>query len=340
MITRCALFLLCLGFASAETTVPLRDSMRTNGEDTLSALSWLDKATAQSLVQVLGPDGNLLLRGAVVSNDGYFITKASEAPQQITFQVVWPDGSKCEARTVRIDSSLDLLLAHTDKVSGIPVNWKASTSLAMGDWVAAATTPRAQDGCPLRLGVASAKRREIKSIGVGMGIILEELATADGVLIVEVAKTSPAEAAGLKQEDRVLSVDDSPVNQPRQVRNLISHLKPGGQVKLHVRRGDTEKDIQVRLASLSKIRSNWDGEDYANGGVSLRTDNFPEILQHEVPLQPNDMGGPVFDLEGNALGLNIARVDRVTTFVIPAEVLMTKIQEWMVEGRRKKPHSN
>ena len=335
---RPAIILFCLAMANAqvraEALAPLQDALRTNGEQTLSALDWTAKATAASLVQILDGQGKQVLRGTVVSDDGYFITKASEAPQQATFRVAWPDGTQCDARTVRIDSGLDLLLARVKKRTGMPVNWTASSRLAIGDWLVAATTPRSPEGCPLRIGVASAKRRAIKDEGVAMGIKMEDPATADGVLIVEVAKTSPAEAAGLMPDDLLLSLDDSPVNRSFQVKNLISHLRAGIQVKLHVRRGDTEKDFPVRLASRSKILSNWTGEDYANGGVSLRTDNFPEIFQHEIPLQPEDMGGPVFDLEGNALGLNIARVDRVTTFVLPQEKFSTLVQQWMVENRR------
>ena len=320
--------------SQAETGALLADAQRTNGEDTLSALGWVDKATAASLVKVLGPDGRLLLRGTLVSDDGYFITKASEAPQQGSFKVVMPDGHQCDARTVRVDSSLDLLLARAQMSAGMPVNWKPSKGLAMGDWVIAPTTAKEKEGCPLRLGVVSASRRAIQGGGVAMGVKLEEPATADGVLIVEVAKDSPAEMAGLQVDDLLLTLDDAPVREPKHVRNLISHLSPGASVKLHLRRGNGETDVPVRLASRSKVTSNWDGEDFANGGVSLRTDNFPEIVQHEIPLQPNDMGGPVFDLEGNALGINISRVDRVSTFMLPSELFTFKIQQWMLEHRR------
>jgi len=321
------------GRIEAEVVPPLPDALRTNGEQTLAALSWLDKATAGSLVQVLGSNDKTIVRGAVISNDGYFLTKASEAPQSETFTVAWPDGSHCEARRIHADAALDLLLARAPKTTGIPVTWKPSVSLAAGDWIAAATSPR-EGGCPLRLGVASARRRPVTGHGVAMGIKMEDTAADKGVLIVEVASTSPAETAGLKEDDLLLALDGAPVNRSVQVKNLISHLHPGEEVKLHVRRDQKESDIHVRLASRSKIISNWDGEDYANGGVSLRTDNFPEIIQHEIPLQPCDMGGPVFDLEGNALGINISRVDRVTTFVLPMEQFSTKVQQWMLENRR------
>jgi S1-C subfamily serine protease len=44
------------------------------------------------------------------------------------------------------------------------------------------------------------------------------------------------------------------------------------------------------------------------------------IIQHDLPLPKEAMGGPLFDLEGNCIGINIARVDRVTVFSLPAEI--------------------
>ena len=326
--------MLCAG-VQAQTSQALADARRTNGEDTLNALGWLEKASAPSLVQVLDADGKLVARGVVVSNDGYFLTKASEAPKTSTFTVAWPDGSRCEARRMHSDPGLDLLLARAPKNSGIPITWKSSTSLTPGDWVVAASTPR-DNGSGLRLGVPSARRRPIADHGVAMGIRMNDTRLTTGVLIVEVASESPAEAAGLLQDDLLIELQGTPITRSDQVRQIISQFHAGEEVKLRVRRGESETDFRVRLASKSKVISNWDGEDYANGGVSLRTDNFPEVIQHEIPLQPNDMGGPLLDLEGNALGLNISRVDRVTTFALPMEQFVTKTQQWMLESRRAK----
>ena len=73
--------------------------------------------------------------------------------------------------------------------------------------------------------------------------------------------------------------------------------------------------------------------NYANGGVSIRTDNFQEIIQHDIPLGPADMGGPLLNLLGQAVGINIARVDRVTTFALPTEVFWPSVQQWIADDR-------
>ena len=57
-----------------------------------------------------------------------------------------------------------------------------------------------------------------------------------------------------------------------------------------------------------------------SGPVSKRKDNFPLILQHDL-LAKEAMGGPIFNLKGECVGINIARVDRVTVFTLPAEIV-------------------
>ena len=66
-----------------------------------------------------------------------------------------------------------------------------------------------------------------------------------------------------------------------------------------------------------------------SGPVSKRKDNFPRILQHDLPLPKEAMGGPLFDLDGDCIGINIARVDRVTTYALPAEVVLARVKEWV-----------
>ena len=51
------------------------------------------------------------------------------------------------------------------------------------------------------------------------------------------------------------------------------------------------------------------------------------IIQHDVSLPPTAMGGAVLDLDGNALGINVARVDRVTTYAIPTRFALDALKK-------------
>ncbi|MGV3659624.1 MAG: PDZ domain-containing protein, partial [Prosthecobacter sp.] len=171
--------------------------------------------------------------------------------------------------------------------------------------------------------------------GAALGIRMDEktLQEFKGVRIIGIASGSPAEAAGLHEGDVLVTIAGEAVAQYRRVHEIVSKRQPGEIIEVRFRRKDKEETCRVRLASRTKVLQNWEGEDFANGGISLRSDNFPEILQHDIPLFPSDMGGPVATLEGKVVGINIARVDRVTTFALPVEAFWSDAQRWMKDDR-------
>ena len=185
------------------------------------------------------------------------------------------------------------------------------------------------------MGVFSAQKRPIKGYGAAIGVRMDDKTPAElkGVRIIGVAEDSPAASAGLQANDIMLELAGESVGEFRRVNEIISKKQPGEEIEVKFKRGDKEDHLYVRLASRSRVLSNWDGEDFANGGISIRTDNFAEVIQHDLPLNPADMGGPLLDLQGRAVGVNIARVDRVTTFALPSEIFWPKIQKWLEADR-------
>ncbi len=287
-------------------------------------------AAAAAAIRIEKPDGALAITGVLVTPDGYFLTKASEVPKLEAMVFRLPDNSVAEAREVRRNSRFDLVLGQLLNVSGrATVNWNESRSLALGQWLLA---PK-QGGRETRLGVMSARRREIKGGSAAIGIRMSEEKAEKGVKIIGIAEDSPAEAAGLEADDVVVSIGGEAVGEFRAVHEMIRIREPGDELEIQYRRGDKVSKCTVRLASRNRVLSNWTGEDYANGGISIRTDNFQEIIQHDIPLGPADMGGPLLNLQGQAVGINIARVDRVTTFALPVEIFWPAVQQWIAEDR-------
>lgn len=52
---------------------------------------------------------------------------------------------------------------------------------------------------------------------------------------------------------------------------------------------------------------------------SERRTGFPAALQHDTDLKASQCGGPLVDLEGRVIGINIARGGRTDTYAIPSE---------------------
>ncbi len=63
--------------------------------------------------------------------------------------------------------------------------------------------------------------------------------------------------------------------------------------------------------------------------LSKRRDGFPVILQHDSVVKPADCGGPLVDLEGHVIGLNIARAGRVESHAVPSETIRPLLEDLM-----------
>lgn len=318
----------------AENVLP--DEQRTNGADTLKAAALVKSRVAASTVVIgesreTGPQ-----LGAWIADDGYVLTRADEPGEIKTWRVWHADGSQSEARVVKRDEKLGVALLKVERKGVGAVTWGDSQTLKYGQWLCCPAS-HAQEFC---LGVLGAKRRVIPDSGAVMGVRFGPFEKDDvGVIIEEVAPDGPAEKGGLRADDLLIAFNGKPVNNPGEIRRIIVKCHVGEIVKLSYKREGKPADCDVRLASKKQVMQNWGGGDFANHGTSLRTDNFVEVIQHDMPLSPEDMGGVVFDLKGNAIGLNIARVDRVTNYTLPAEVFLPTVQKWMDEDRKQKPVS-
>lgn len=315
---------------SPRPTLPL--DQRTNGKQTLAAVDKLKPLTTACAVRIESLLGRAVCSATIVGEDGYVLMKASEVPELGKVRAHFADGRKADLREVHRETSLDLLLAQAVGITGLrAVSFGAARPLTMGQWLCGV----ANSGREVRIGIVSAKIRRIPGTGAALGIRMDEKKPQEGkgVRIIGIASESPAEIAGLRENDIILTIAGEAVDQFRRVHDLVNKRQPGEVIDVRYLRKEKEETCRVRLASRTKVLQNWEGEDFANGGVSLRSDNFPEVLQHDIPLFPADMGGPVATLEGKVVGINIARVDRVTTFALPVEAFWTETQKWIKADR-------
>ncbi len=152
----------------------------------------------------------------------------------------------------------------------------------------------------------------------------------EGVRISEIYPGSAAAKAGLKANDLVLSVAGKAVHTADAIREALQKYKPGDLVAVHIKRSDEERDIHARLGKKPPERS--DMQNNMGSELSQRRFGFPNILQHDSVVKPGDCGGPLVDLDGKVIGINIARAGRTESYAIPAEVIQPLLPE-MMSGR-------
>ena len=163
----------------------------------------------------------------------------------------------------------------------------------------------------------------------------------DGPKVHSVLPEGGAKKAGVKEGDLVLAVGGRKVINIDTLRNALRRYKPGDVVVVKVKRGDDTLSLKAKLGKAPPSR----GEIQNRMGKKLseRRDGFPVILQHDQVLEPTECGGPVVDLDGKAVGVNIASAARPESYAIPSEAVRRllpelksgRLAELTVEGARE-----
>jgi S1-C subfamily serine protease len=90
-------------------------------------------------------------------------------------------------------------------------------------------------------------------IGAGVQELTPELAEsfklgdANGVLITEVIKNSPAEKSGIKTGDILLAIDTQPINNWSAMLETIANTPPGKIIAVEVARNGAKQTLQVKV---------------------------------------------------------------------------------------------
>jgi serine protease Do len=345
-------------------TVNREESKR--AEQMLRAMTPVAERVRDSVAAVIG-DGKDKVLATVVGEDekgSLLVTKASELEGVKDLKVRLSGGATVGAKLVAVAEEHDLGLLRVEVKGLKAVEFAPAEAVKVGRVVMGVGMKKE----PLAMGVISVGRRA--TTGGVMGVMLGPVGERGGetggggggekaegedagiAVITGLAPGMPAEKAGMRKGDVILEVNDQAFEDVNDLREFLMMQSEGTEVAVTVRRGGSGKEgegevlvFRLTLARRPLEKGIPEGpafraymQNTMGGPLSRRRTNFPMVVQHDVVLQPGQQGGPLVDLEGEVLGVNIARAGRVETYAIPGEVVREVVKE-MLAGKYPPPSS-
>lgn len=296
-----------------------RDSTGRNDREVLAVFGEVVASASASTVNILS-DGDKVALGTVIDARGWIMTKASELAEPVVCELA--DGRSLTAEIVGIDNENDMALLRVEAEDLTSAVWRTSPIL-LGSWLAVPSP----SGDPVSIGVVSVAPREIHPQPGVLGILIEEGEL--GPLVHEVLPESAAEEAGILVNDIVLKVNETLTQNREELIGTIRQYRPGVELALTILRDGDEIVIEATLGDRTSRPGQNRGEyqDHLGGRLSARRAGFTEVLQHDCILRPRECGGPVVDLNGEVVGINIARAGRVKSYAVPVDLVLQIARE-------------
>ena len=277
---------------------------------------------AQSTVRVWSGKKRLAY-GTVIGDGRQVLTKWSEVANAASSLVVdGPNREAHDAKIIGVYEEEDLAILEINGEALRPIAW-SNEKPALGAFLVAPQP----DGRSAAFGVVSVLERNLRETDLaflGIGSDMEH--KGPGVKVSNVQPNTGAAAAGLKEGDIVLMVKERPISGLMELKSALTGTQPGETVPLRVRTNGGEKTISVTLSKRPELPKIYNPRleqmERMGGKISRVRDSFTQVLQSDMRPSPDQIGGPVVDLEGRVIGITVARADRTRSFIMPSAAVV------------------
>ena len=273
--------------------------------------------------------------GTIFRDDGYILTKASELDDTKTIRCKLFNSIEMRARLIEINKEHDLAILKIEAAGLIPARW-ANQSASIGNFL---LTPD-PFGNVLALGTFSVPTRST-AVGQQAFLGVQPETTPDGVRVSAIQPGTASALAGLQNGDVITKLNQIVVMDSSTLVKAIRDRAPGDRIEITFSRNGQTQSTTATLAAREYSGAQAARFKMMNrlGAVpSQRYDNFPSVFQHDAPLFPEDCGGPITNLDGEIVGINIARLGRAASYAIPSSTVQSVISKY--ESDAKLPRLN
>ena len=304
----------------------------------LADVQSVEESVAPSIVSFWKDDRNVSL-GVIVSKNGYIVTKASEVQNRAPVTCLINQQQQ-PASIVRIDQANDIALMKVDAFNLKPLAWTSPetqtfSEIPIGSFV---LTP-GDDKTVLAIGTYSVEPRSTAA-GEQAFLGVNPERAKNGVKISQVNPGEASHAAGLINGDVITKLGGRVIADVDDLVTAIRTHRPGDSVKIEYIRQGQPQTTRATLAGRNmpaEQAAHFKMMNRLGAILSRRNDNFSYVFQHDTPLFPEQCGGPILDLSGNVIGLNIARQGRASSLAIPAEQMQTIVDDLLRRSVAARP---
>lgn len=296
---------------------------RTNGKSTLEQVE-KERELLQKISAVIQDGRDPVANGTIMTEDGMILTKGSilKTLKKPTVRVDRELYEQVEIRGYDEESDLALIKIKASKLN-TPVWGEAPTpgTIVVTNGATTRTRRRA------KMGIISAVTRPIPE-EKAPALLGASFLPDNSLVINEVYPFFSADNAGIKAGDRLLTLGDTPVSTQEEVTLILAKHSVGENLAATVQREGKKQDVTLRFVAPPTSRN-----DEMSGRFHTRRSNFPECIQHDIPLSIFNAGSPLLNRKGEVVGINIARANRAESFALSAKSVQNAFKKL-----KKQPH--
>ena len=275
------------------------------------------------ICSTLSDEDDVIILGTLIKNTPFIVSKSSMVHQEPTAEV---SGTKVQLEIVTRDSKNDLVLLRSPTTHEIGVDIKDRSDNAYKAGLFVLTPDPTGQGVVSVIGCQVFESQKQQSRGY-LGVMPADHEDRAGAILREVTKDGAAEKAGLEVGDVVTKLNDQKIRTQMELRQFLGTVDPNDTIVAVIMRGEEELKKTIRLGAFPSLS----GHAADNMEKSGRRDGFRQVISHDADIQPSNCGGPLFDLSGHFLGLNIARNSRVRSYAITPIVVKNFVEQHSIE---------
>ena len=279
--------------------------------------SRLDDACV-NVVSDFGEGESRSIVGVRILNTKWVVSKSTDVGTNPSCQI---DGETLPLKVVRRESDNDLVLLEAERVHSAGIDLASEAVVPkVGEFL---LSPEANSaGRVSILSTPAFRSRKQMSRGF-LGVFPSNNQDGPGAQLERVVDSGAAKRAGLRVGDVITKLNETSIENARDLRSFLTGELPNGVIEATVVRGEKELTKSIRLGAFD-AGSNHAADRMAK---SNRRDGFRQVFSHDADLDPDECGGPLYDLAGGFVGLNIARNSRVRCYAVPASEIASLIEK-------------